>query len=67
MSEVSGHVHLDHPEHNISMDDPKILEVEPKWSERGAKKATHIWTIQPSLNKDRGGETIQYWECAPIY
>ncbi len=29
-SEVSRHVHLDHPDHSISMDDTNILEVESK-------------------------------------
>ncbi len=30
-SEVSCHVHLDHPYHSISMGDTKFLEVESKW------------------------------------
>ena len=53
-SEVSRHVHLDHPDHSISMDDTKILEVEPKWFERGVKEAIHIRVTHPSLNKDGG-------------
>ncbi len=36
-SKVSRHVHLDHPDDSICMDDTKMLEVEPKWFERGSR------------------------------
>ncbi len=53
-SEVSRHVHLDHPDHSIFIDDTNILEVESKWFERGVKEAIHISVTHPSLNKDGG-------------
>ncbi len=42
---------MDQRDHNISMDDTKILEVELKWFERGVKVGH---SIQPSHNKDGG-------------
>ncbi len=42
------------PDRNISMDDNKRLEVEPKWFECGVKEAIHISVTHPSLNKDGG-------------
>ncbi len=51
-SQVYHHVHSDHPDHSISMDDTNILEVEPKWCELGVKEAIHIWVTHPFLNKD---------------
>ena len=53
-SEVSQHVNQDHPQHNIHMETAKILEVEPKWFERGVKEAIHIQTSKPSLNRHGG-------------
>ncbi len=53
-SEVSRHVHLDHPDHSISMDDTNILEVESKRFEHGFKEAIHIRVTHPSLYKDGG-------------
>ncbi len=53
-SEVSHHVHLDHPDHSISMDDTNILEVESKWFEHGVKESIHIRVTHQSRNKDGG-------------
>ncbi len=53
-SEVSRHVNLDHPDHSISMDDTKCLEVESKWFEHGVKEAIQIRVAHPSQNKDGG-------------
>ena len=36
------------------MDSTEILEVEPRWFERGVKEAIHIRASSPSLNKDGG-------------
>ena len=41
-SEVSRHIFSDCPDHSISMDSTEILEVEPRWFERGVKEAIHI-------------------------
>jgi hypothetical protein len=51
-SEVSHHVHLDEPEHQIDIDKVKILAVEPRWFEREVREAIYIRTEQPSLDKD---------------
>ncbi len=53
-SEVSRHIHLDHPDHSISMDDTKSVKVEPEWFECGVNEAIHIRVTHPSLNKDGG-------------
>ncbi len=64
-SEVSHHVLLDHPDHSISMDDTKIMEVESKKLECRVKEAIHIRVTHPSLNKD--GEDTIYQVCGPIF
>ena len=38
-SEVSKHMKSDHHDHSISLDNVKILEVEPKWFERGVRES----------------------------
>ena len=40
--EVSRHIHLDNPNHNITLENTKILSVEHKWFERGVKEDIHI-------------------------
>ena len=53
-SEVSRHIHTTEPGHSIDVANAQILEVEPRWFERGVKEAIHIRTLCPSPNKDRG-------------
>ena len=53
-SEVSKHIHTDSPDHTITLENTKILEVEHKWFERGVKEAIHIRALKPSLNRDGG-------------
>ena len=53
-SEVLKHIHTDSPDHTITLENMKILEVEHKWFERGVKEAIHIRALKPSLNRDRG-------------
>ena len=53
-SEVSRHVHSDNPNHNITLENTKILSVEHKWFEREVKEAIHIRALNPSLNRDGG-------------
>ena len=36
----------------------EILEVEPRWYERGVKEAIHIRILNPSLNKDGGRHNL---------
>ena len=40
--------------HSITLDNTKILSVEPKWFERGVKEAIHIRALKPTLNRDGG-------------
>ena len=51
-SEGSQHVHVDRPEHGVSLNRIKILTVESKTFERGAKEAIYIRVAEASLNKD---------------
>ena len=55
-SEVSKHVNCDQSDHSISLDNVRILEVEPKWFERfrGMREAIQIWINNQTLNKDAG-------------
>ena len=53
-SEVSKHINCDHPDHSISLDKVRILEVEPKWFERGVRETIQIRMNNPTLNKDAG-------------
>ena len=53
-SEVSKHIHTDQPNHNIKLDNTKILSVESKWFDRGVKETIYIRARNPSLNKDGG-------------
>ncbi|XP_068724037.1 uncharacterized protein [Montipora capricornis] len=53
-SKVSRHIHTTEPGHSIDIANAEILEVEPRWFERGVKEAIHIRTLCPSLNKDGG-------------
>ena len=38
-SEVSRHIHTTEPGHSIGIANAEILEVEPRWFERGVKEA----------------------------
>ena len=53
-SEVSRHTHSYNPNHNITLENTKILSVEHKWFEREVKEAIHIRALNPSLNRDSG-------------
>ena len=62
-SEVSKHINSDCPEHHIDMDNAKILEVEPKWFERGVREAIHIRMLKPTLNRDAGRYNLPHvWD-----
>ena len=47
-------IHTDNPNHNITLENTKILSVEHKWFERGVKEAIYIRAMNPSLNRDGG-------------
>ncbi len=53
-SEVSRHIHTDCPNHNISLEETRILCVENRWFERGVKEAIYIRMHEPTLNRDGG-------------
>ena len=53
-SEVSKHLHTEQPGHSVQLDKVKILDVEPRWFERGVKEAIHIKVNKPTLNRDGG-------------
>ena len=58
MPEVSRHIHTTEPGHSIDIANAEILEVEPRWFERGVKEAIYIRTLCPSLNKDGGRHNL---------
>jgi hypothetical protein len=53
-SEVSRHIHQDHPDHTVKIENTKVLAVEPRWFERGVKEAIYIKLNRPTLNRDSG-------------
>ena len=53
-SEVSQHIHIESPGHQVDLEQVKILEREPRYFERGVKEAIYIRVNNPSLNKDGG-------------
>ncbi|XP_072042908.1 uncharacterized protein [Amphiura filiformis] len=53
-SEVSKHIHIESPGHQVDLEQVKILDREPKYFERGVKEAIYIRVNQPSLNRDGG-------------
>ena len=53
-SEVSRHVNCDQLDHSISLENVRILEVWPKWFERGVQEAILIRINNQTLNKNAG-------------
>ena len=43
---------MDNPNHDIMLENTKILSVENKWFEREVKEAIHIRAFNLSLNRD---------------
>ena len=52
--EVSKHIHVDHPQHSVELENTEVLTTEPRWFERGVKEAIYIRALNPSLNRDGG-------------
>ena len=53
-SEVSKHIHIEHPEHSVELESTEILTAESRWFERGVKEAIYVRALNPSLNRDGG-------------
>ena len=51
-TEVSKHIHLDHPRDSVEFENTEILTTEPRWVERGVKM--HIYQSNPNLYRDGG-------------
>ena len=54
ISEVSKHIHVDHPQHSVELENTEVLTTEPRWFERGVKEVIYIIALNPSLNRDGG-------------
>ena len=53
-SEVSKHIHIEHPEHSVELENTEILTTESRWFERGVKETIYIRALNPSLNRHGG-------------
>ena len=53
-SEVSKHIHVDHPQHSVELENTEVLTTEPRWFKRGVKEALYIKALNSSLNRDGG-------------
>ena len=51
---MSKHIHIDHTEHSVDMDNGKVLDVGPHWFKRMVKEVIHTWVAKPTLKKDGG-------------
>ena len=61
-SEVSRHVNCDQPDHSISVDNVRILEVELTWFKKAVREAIQIWINNLTLNNDVGRYNLpQVW------
>ena len=49
---MSRHIQSDQPEHDIDLEDTKILATEARWFKRGVKEAVFIRQHRSSLNHD---------------
>ena len=49
----------------MDMDSARILDVEPKWFEKGVREVVHIQIAITSLNKDAGRLTRQQCRITP--
>ena len=47
---VHMNIHMDHPNHNIVLENMNTLSVEHKWFEWGVKEAIYIRAQKPSLS-----------------
>ena len=62
-SEVSKHINIVNPGHEIILDQVKILDRESSWYERGVKEAIYIRALMPSLNRDGSRFQLSYiWD-----
>ena len=62
-SEVALHLHVDAPDHSVSLNEVRVLDREPKWLERGIKEAIYIRKHQPPLNRDGGRYQLSHaWD-----
>ena len=54
-SEVSRHIHKNNPDHNINIENARILSTETcRWFERGIKEELYSSSYRPTLNRDGG-------------
>ena len=51
---MTQHIHKDSSEHQVDLDEVKILAVEPRRLKQGVREAIHMRMDRPSLNKDGG-------------
>ena len=54
-SKVYRHINNDKPEHDVHIDEARILDRDPDWFTRGGREAIYIRAHKPNLNTD-GGE-----------
>ncbi|KAI8510905.1 hypothetical protein Bbelb_118210 [Branchiostoma belcheri] len=55
-SEVSQHIHIESPGHTVDLEGGRILDTEQDYFKRGIKEDIHFRALQPSLNRDGGGD-----------
>ena len=53
-SEISKHIHVDHPQHSVELENTEVVTTETRWFERGVKGAIYIRALNPSFNRDGG-------------
>ena len=48
---IAKHIHIDHPQHSVELENTEVLTTEPRWIERGVKETIYIRALNPSLNR----------------
>jgi hypothetical protein len=59
-SEVSEHINLESPGHQIDINGVKVLDKEHRNFERGVKEAIYIRAYQPTLNRNAGRHQLSH-------
>ena len=52
-SEVSRHINKDKPEHDVHIDEARILDRDPDWFKRGVREAIYIRAYKATLNRSK--------------
>ena len=57
------HMHVDHLQHSMELENTEVLTTEPRRFERGVKEAIYIRALNPSFNRNGGRyDLVPVWD-----